>query len=669
MARRPSDYHRANFMSSTSTEGKFRLLDPFTGWDVPSDQAVNLIGIDPADEIRLALAEPGALDENALNRFLLPANMAWLKGEIVLLTRRSRHGHHHYVRIFDPCDGRFDLLWDANRCSRYPHCPVAIAAHRNVLAVSDAALNCVRIWSRCGEQFCAEIRCDKPGPLALNAARCLFVATAGGISCFDANGAIIASLPLPKDTETVDRLALSNSGELWIVAGRCPARLWRWNACGSKWIAEDTARLSDGFSPQDTRLLIRKNGFCLGHPGVPTTDWLCFTYHGDPIARAHLTEFSPPAYQSSGSFLTAPLNSGIPRCRWHRVRVDADVPPQTSVEISVYTTESKDPDEIISDRDWQSSPACSTDFLVDQPAGQFLRLKLTLKGNGVSTPVVRGVRLDFPRSTSLEYLPPIYREDPDAADFTERFLSIFDASISEMDDVISSYPLLLDTESTPAAALPWVAGFMGLTLDPSWPPDLQRRILKAVPDLYRRRGTVAGLADAIQLVFNVRPTIKESTRPWATLGKKGTARLGHFRLFGKASSRFRIGSSRLGMAPIHSYGTAESDSVASGAFRFQVMVPVTPQTDGSNRKKVQALIENLKPAHTLADVRFGERNRTLGTGMALGIDTELKALPAPILGGPAGNIRLRRTSILWHDRKGPRQGYPLGLGIPLDARL
>jgi phage tail-like protein len=667
MARGASGHHIEFFifMISTSQGSKFRLLDPFTGWDASPDQTINLIGIDPVDDIRLALAEPGALDENALNRFLLPACVACLNGEIVLLTGHSRHSQHHEVRVFDPCAKRFHSLWDASRCSRYPHRPVAIAGHRDVLAVSDAALNCVRIWSRCGEQFCTEIRCNKPGPLALNAARRVFVATVDAICCFDARGTPIASLPLPKEAETVERLALSNTGELWVVAGDRPTRLWRWDASGFKWIAADAAQLSDGFSFQETPLLIRKNGFCLGCPEVPTADWLCFNYQGEPVARGHLTEFAPPAYQNSGSFLTTLLNSGIPRCRWHRVRVDADVPPQTSVEVSVYTTESKDPDATISERDWQSSLPGSTDFLVDQPAGQYLRLRLTLKGNGISTPVVRGVRLDFPRSTSLEFLPPIYQEDPDAADFSERFLSIFDAAISEMDDVISSYPLLLNTESTPDAALPWVAGFLGLTLDPSWPVDQQRQILKALPELYRRRGTVTGLAEAIQLVFKVRPAIEESDRPWAAIGKQGDACLGRFRLFGKASSRFRVGSSRLGMAPIHSYGSTESDAVASGAFRFRVLVPTTPQTSGVNRKKVQALIVNLKPAHTLAEIRFGDKNRALGTGLALGIDTQLTAVPAPVLGGPTANIRLRRTSILWHDQNGPRHGYSLGGASPL----
>jgi len=67
----------------------------------------------------------------------------------------------------------------------------------------------------------------------------------------------------------------------------------------------------------------------------------------------------------------------------------------------------------ISERDWQDGPAGSFDFLIDQPPGRYLFLRLRLVGCGAATPVVRQVRLDFPRVTSLELLPPVYRGTPD----------------------------------------------------------------------------------------------------------------------------------------------------------------------------------------------------------------------------------------------------------------
>ena len=45
-------------------------------------------------------------------------------------------------------------------------------------------------------------------------------------------------------------------------------------------------------------------------------------------------------------------------------------------------------------------------------------------------------------------------------------------------------------------------------------------VLRAAPELYRRRGTVAGLAEAIRLVHDVEPAIREQApeRAWGAVG-------------------------------------------------------------------------------------------------------------------------------------------------------
>src|SRR5207253_3407809 len=51
--------------------------------------------------------------------------------------------------------------------------------------------------------------------------------------------------------------------------------------------------------------------------------------------------------------------------------------------------------------DWQDAPGGALDFLVDQPPARYLYLRLRLTG-GVATPLVRRIRLDFPRVRSEE---------------------------------------------------------------------------------------------------------------------------------------------------------------------------------------------------------------------------------------------------------------------------
>ena len=219
------------------------------------------------------------------------------------------------------------------------------------------------------------------------------------------------------------------------------------------------------------------------------------------------------------------------------------------------------------------------------PAGRYFQLCLKLTSDGTNTPVVRSVRIDFPRRTSLDWLPAVYRENHEAEDFTERFLANFDASIDDLDAAITRFPAMLDVQGVPGEVLPWLGSFLDVVFDPDWSDAERRNILAALPALYQERGTLAGLAGAIDLVFGVTPAIQElaAERPWGALADstKGAAdalvqpdaMVGSVRLFGKARTRFRLGQSALGVAPIHSYGNPDLDPITALAYRFLIQVP------------------------------------------------------------------------------------------------
>ena len=136
--------------------------------------------------------------------------------------------------------------------------------------------------------------------------------------------------------------------------------------------------------------------------------------------------------------------------------------------------------------DWHALPPRATDALIDQPAGRYLFVRLRLVGDGRATPVVRRVHIDFPRNTSADLLPTVYREEPDSADFTERFVSLFDAALAEASIAVEKFPALLDPEGVPNEVLPWIGQLLGLVFDPGWEPDRQRKLLAAAPSLFRR---------------------------------------------------------------------------------------------------------------------------------------------------------------------------------------
>jgi len=188
-----------------------------------------------------------------------------------------------------------------------------------------------------------------------------------------------------------------------------------------------------------------------------------------------------------------------------------------------------------------------------------------------------------------------------------------------------------------------------------------------LPELYRRRGTIAGLTEAIKLVFGVEPAIQElaTERNWGSVAKReGTpspnaAHLGAVRLFGKSRARFRLNNSSLGNAPLRSYGNPDHDPLLAHVFRFRVLIPPLSMNAADARRRLEQLISSQKPAHTVASIRFGGEGFVLGNTSAVGVDTMIAPLPRPVL-GKAGNVRLRSMSVLWRGERGARKGILIG---------
>jgi phage tail-like protein len=394
---------------------------------------------------------------------------------------------------------------------------------------------------------------------------------------------------------------------------------------------------------------------------------------------------APPERFRQGQLLTLPIDSGVPHCRWHRVRIDADVPAGCSVQVAVSASEEENPVPqgsanadpnwsafeagVPHPNDWQTEAGTLLDYLVQQPAGRYLFVRIRLTGDGTATPRVRRVRLDFERNTSLQHLPALYRENPDAEDFTERFLSIFDAQLENLDEAIQGAPALLHAASLPDELLPWLASFLDAGFDAEWTARQRRRILLALPALYRRRGTVVGMRQVLELVVGAEPALTEYAyqRAWGAIG--ATTLVGQTRLFGRGRARFRLGDSALCRSPLNNFGDPRQDPFAAQAFRFRVAMPAAGAYRDIDVVKLTRLVEAQKPAHTVAVVSRSERHGFLvGREIALGVDTLLTTLPPSVL-GRNGNVRLGRHSVLYGRRPGAGLHTRLGAETALDCGL
>jgi phage tail-like protein len=628
-------------MTCGAQTATFRLLDAYVGWD--EQEVQDLTGFTGPDGIRLARV--GSSPDGPTRSELLPwfpdprlapgcQPGAWslLVPEGPRLLRRSRG----WSPVWSPgCDP--GLLRE----------PVSVAARGHRLAVVDSGR--VLVWRNEGDRLAGVIRVRRPRWAALARGDEVLVAAEGSTDLrrFTSIGRPRGVIRTGAAGEVIG-LRTGPGHTVWLLTEDGDTlRIYRGHGGGFAESTMDELRSV----PPSTLVSAEDDGFCLRENDKTT----CHTWQGEPKP---VTPHTSSELVTTGSLVTEPIDSGISRCRWHRVRVEADVPTGTSVAVQIVVSEDGRYDET----DWQTASPGSTDLLVDQPPGRLLTLRLRLSGDGSATPVVRRIRLDFPRVTSADLLPPAFRQDPEADDFTERFLSLFDASLAEIDRVIERYPALLDPAGVPDRVLPWLAGLLGLSFEAGWSAATRRELLARAPELYRRRGTPWAVEEAVKIVFGVAPVLEElaTDRRWASIhrtGEEGGPGLGGVRLFGRSASRFRVGGSALGATPLRSFGDPDGDPLTAHAYRFKVLLPAGAADETALRR----LVGRQAPAHTVGAVRVGGQGFVVGTRSAVGVDTAFVPLPPPVLGG--GNpVRLGHDGVLRPGRRGPRQGVGVGAG-------
>jgi phage tail-like protein len=87
-------------------------------------------------------------------------------------------------------------------------------------------------------------------------------------------------------------------------------------------------------------------------------------------------------------------------------------------------------------------------------------------------------------------LPGLYRDDA----FTQRFTAAFDEVLAGAIQVLDCFPAYLDPALAPEDFLEWIGSWVGATPDETWPLEPRRAFVASAPELFRARGTAAGLA-------------------------------------------------------------------------------------------------------------------------------------------------------------------------------
>lgn len=358
------------------------------------------------------------------------------------------------------------------------------------------------------------------------------------------------------------------------------------------------------------------------------------------------------AYPASGTFIAGPLDSKIYKCIWHRVVLSGTVPQGAAVRVDTFTSEaSKTPEEIesLSANHWATglvdadTTCCEWDCMVLSNPGRYLWLRLTLTSDSAQTPEIDRIRVYYPRSSSLKYLPPVYSADAVSADFLSRFLSIFDTMMGRISDRITYMARFFDPRSTPANPknvggtdfLSYLGSWIGMTLQSNWPVERRRKLVEKAHRLYALRGTAAGVKLAVELYAGVKPSILEMfrLRSWLIVGQSTLGNCST--LFGtEIMGRLQIGAnSTIGSFQLIDWGDPNLDVFNEYADQFLVVVPRWSGASDADFENLQQIVARSQPAHTKATIQWAEPRFRIGIQSFVGVDTIVGRYPVGVVEG------------------------------------
>ncbi|MFZ0746417.1 MAG: phage tail protein [Terracidiphilus sp.] len=218
-----------------------------------------------------------------------------------------------------------------------------------------------------------------------------------------------------------------------------------------------------------------------------------------------------------------------------------------------------------------------------------------------------------PRPRLIDLLPAIYQDQgiDGRPNYLFRLLSALerilwgveeqtrakkDSGSSEgLRDKVDQLNQLLDPRQAPEEFLPWLAGWVALTLRSNMRQERKRELIANMIPLYRIRGTSKYVNELLRLCVDVPAAVEEEDIPPLQLGVHST--LGRDTYVG-------------GGAPHH--------------FRVRMMAThlSVPELE-EQRQLAYEVVELAKPAHTSYDFWIDSPQMQIGVHSTLGIDTVL----------------------------------------------
>lgn len=316
--------------------------------------------------------------------------------------------------------------------------------------------------------------------------------------------------------------------------------------------------------------------------------------------------------------------------------------------------------------------------------GARLWVAVELFGDGRASPELVALRAYAGRISYRDrYLPALYheqafgldaeREGPaTGADFLDRSLHLFEGLFTDIEARVAAAALLTDAQACPPEALPWLASWVGQSLQPGLPTARARWMLANAAPLARRHGTLVGLKLALDIAtdgaltqgrivvvedFRLRRTLstilgaelQDRLDPLTSgLTQSGNSVVGDTLFLGDARTlqddqlqTFLALFRRLGTDRDSDHALLQSQTAAAGRALFddlahRVTVLVHETVDADEFGLVQHLSQLGAPAHVLVRVTRAAYPFMVGVASLIGTDSFLRAAPPrrPVRVGP-----------------------------------
>jgi len=378
-----------------------------------------------------------------------------------------------------------------------------------------------------------------------------------------------------------------------------------------------------------------------------------------------------------GVLVAGPLDAGVGQI-WERAHVTGR--DTGGIELSVHLHDRPAPPP--ASGSWRSAasldtlvPPPSRDRAAPQLSARYLWLRVVLTGaDGRPAPVLEQVEASTTATSYLEDLPAVYarRDAAEGESFLRRWLALFRAELGDEERFLDTMAARFDPRTTPESWLDWLSSWVAMDLPVGADAETGRALVEAAHDIHTRRGTQAGLREAVLRETGLEVQVVEAYRERRIWQLGFTSRLGFDTALPAISPAGAVVPDPEEGLVVGSYVVGETGPLEASdrvtplidetAHLFTVVLPPGACVDDQARARLREVLDAEKPAHTDYHLCQVGAHMRVGFQARIGVDSLVAGAPPPM---HLEGVRLGLDSVLGgagDDDPGGRVGTSARIG-------